>query len=82
VLPNQVAHAIGGPLSLEEPALLAHKRRQGAEREAYHDNNLLLCHEDGTMYTRDAISWRFSKVTSEPGSATDTRTRAPHRRRS
>jgi hypothetical protein len=33
--------------SPEEPALLTHKRRQGAEREAYHDNNLVFCHENG-----------------------------------
>ena len=52
-------------------ALRAHKRRQAAEREAvgeaYHDNNLVFCHEDGTMYTRDALNWRFGKVTRRAG---------------
>ena len=52
-------------------ALRAHRRRQGAEceaaGEAYHDNNLVFCHEDGTMYTRDALNWRFGKVTRRAG---------------
>jgi integrase len=52
-------------------ALRAHKRRQAAEREAaaeaYNDNNLVFCHEDGTMYTRDALNWRFGKVTRRAG---------------
>jgi integrase len=41
-------------------ALKAHRRRQAAEREAageaWHDNNLVFCHEDGNMYTRDALN--------------------------
>jgi integrase len=56
-------------------ALKAHKRRQAAERgaadEAYHDNDLMFCHEDGTMYTRDALNWRFSKVTRRAGIGTE-----------
>jgi integrase len=52
-------------------ALKAHKRRQAAERlaagEAWQDNNLVFCHEDGTMYTRDALNWRFGKVTRRAG---------------
>jgi integrase len=52
-------------------ALKAHKRRQAAERlaagDAWQDNNLVFCHEDGTMYTRDALNWRFSKVTRRAG---------------
>jgi integrase len=52
-------------------ALKAHKRRQAAEREAageaYLDSNLVFCHEDGTMYTRDALNWRFSKMTRRAG---------------
>jgi integrase len=52
-------------------ALKAHKKRQAAEREAageaYHDSNLVFCHEDGTMYTRDALNWRFSKMTRRAG---------------
>jgi hypothetical protein len=52
-------------------ALKAHKRRQAAEREAageaWHDSNLVFCHEDGSMYTRDALNWRFSKMTRRAG---------------
>jgi integrase len=52
-------------------ALTAHKGRQAAEREAageaYHGNNLVFCHEDGTMYTRDALNWRFGKMTRQAG---------------
>ena len=52
-------------------ALKAHKRRQAVEceaaGEAYHDNNLVFCHEDGSMYTRDALNWRFSKMTRRAG---------------
>jgi integrase len=52
-------------------ALKAHKRRQDAERltagDAWQDDNLVFCHEDGTMYTRDALNWRFSKVTRRAG---------------
>jgi integrase len=52
-------------------ALKAHKRRQAAERlaagDAWQDNNLVFCHENGTMYTRDALNWRFSKMTRRAG---------------
>jgi integrase len=52
-------------------ALKAHKRRQAAERlaagDAWQDNNLVFCHEDGSMYTRDALNWRFSKMTRRAG---------------
>jgi integrase len=52
-------------------ALKAHKRRQAAERlaagDAWQDSNLVFCHEDGTMYTRDALNWRFSKMTKRAG---------------
>jgi integrase len=52
-------------------ALRAHKRRQAAEREAvgeaWHENNLVFCHEDGSMYTRDALNWRFGKMTRRAG---------------
>lgn len=27
----------------------------------------MFCHENGTMYTRDALNWRFSKVTRRAG---------------
>ena len=52
-------------------ALQAHKRRQVAERlaagAAWQDNNLVFCHEDGRMYTSDALNWRFSKMTKRAG---------------
>jgi integrase len=52
-------------------ALQAHKARQDAERReagaAWHANNLVFCHENGTMYTSDALNWRFSKMTRKAG---------------
>ena len=52
-------------------ALRAHKKRQAAERlaagEAWQDHNLAFCHEDGRPYTRDALNWRFGKVTRQAG---------------
>jgi len=52
-------------------ALKAHQRRQDAEREAageaWQDNNLVFCHEDGSMYTRDALNWRYSRMTRRAG---------------
>jgi hypothetical protein len=52
-------------------ALQIHKKRQAAERlaagAAWHDNNLVFCHEDGRMYTSDALNWRFSKMTRRAG---------------
>ena len=52
-------------------ALKAHKARQDAERreagEAWHANNLVFCHENGTTYTSDALNWRFSKMTRKAG---------------
>jgi integrase len=62
--------------SLELPkravtALRAHKKRQAAERlaagAAWQDNNLVFCHEDGRMYTSDALNWRFGKMTKRAG---------------
>jgi integrase len=48
-------------------ALKAHQRRQAAEREAaggaWQDSNLVFCHENGAMCTRDALNWQFSKMT-------------------
>src|SRR6266567_1263020 len=48
-------------------ALQAHRKRQAAERlaagAAWQDNNLVFCHEDGRMYTSDALNWRFGKMT-------------------
>ncbi|WP_300614406.1 tyrosine-type recombinase/integrase [Trebonia sp.] len=52
-------------------ALKAHKARQDHERlragEAWHDNNLVFCHENGTPYTSDQLNWRFSKMTRRAG---------------
>ena len=52
-------------------ALQAHKKRQAAERlaagTAWQHNNLVFCHEDGRMYTSDALNWRFSKMTKRAG---------------
>ena len=52
-------------------ALQAHRKRQDAERlaagEAWHDTNLVFCHEDGRQYSSDALNWRFSKMTRRAG---------------
>jgi hypothetical protein len=52
-------------------ALKAHKARQDREREeageAWQDNNLVFCHENGTVYTSDGLNWRFSKMTRKAG---------------
>ncbi len=52
-------------------ALTKHKKRQARERlaagAAWHDTNLVFCHEDGQPYTKDALNWRFSKVTKHAG---------------
>ena len=62
--------------SLELPkraivALTAHKTRQAKEqraaRGAWHDNNLVFCHENGAPYTSDQLNWRFSKMTRRAG---------------
>ena len=46
-------------------ALVAHRKLQVAERLAagatWQDSNLVFCHEDGRMYTSDALNWRVSK---------------------
>jgi integrase len=62
--------------SLELPkravaALQAHRKRQAAERlaagPAWQDSNLVFCHEDGGMYTSDALNWRFGMMTRRAG---------------
>jgi hypothetical protein len=62
--------------SLELPkravvALTAHRARQAKERrsagEAWHDNNLVFCHENGDVYTSDQLNWRFGKMTRRAG---------------
>ena len=43
-------------------------RRQRCEAgEAWHNNDLVFCHENGTAYTSDALNWRFSKMTRKAG---------------
>ena len=34
---------------------------------AWQDNNLVFCHEDGRIYTSDALNWRFGKMTRRAG---------------
>ena len=62
--------------SLELPkravaALTVHKVRQAKERresgEAWHDNDLVFCHENGAPSTSDQLNWRFSKRTRRAG---------------
>ena len=62
--------------SLELPkraiaALAAHKQRKATERSAagnaWHDNDLVFCHENGDPYTSDQLNWRFSKMTRRAG---------------
>jgi integrase len=52
-------------------ALKAHMARQERGRheagEAWHANNLVFCHENGTMYASDALNWRFSNMTRKAG---------------
>jgi integrase len=52
-------------------ALKAHGKIQDREREAagdaWHDTNLVFCHEDGTMFTSDALNYRFSKTAQKAG---------------
>jgi hypothetical protein len=52
-------------------ALRVHRKRQAAERltagKDWHDNNLVFCQPDGRRYSRDALNWRFAKVTRHAG---------------
>ncbi|HEY1919988.1 MAG TPA: site-specific integrase [Streptosporangiaceae bacterium] len=52
-------------------ALRAHKKRQAAERlaagEDWQDHSLVFCHEDGRPYDRDALNWRFGKISRRAG---------------
>ena len=52
-------------------ALTVHKARQANERwaadDAWHDNDLVFCHENGAPYTSDQLNWRFSKMTKRAG---------------
>jgi integrase len=62
--------------SLELPkraiaALPVHQARQANERraagDAWQDNDLVFCHENGAPYTSDQLNWRFSKMTRRAG---------------
>ena len=35
--------------------------------EDWQDNNLVFCHPNGRQYTRDALNWRFARVTRRAG---------------
>jgi integrase len=52
-------------------ALKAHQQMQDREREAagrsWRGTNLVFCHEDGSMYSADALNWRFGKMTRKAG---------------
>jgi integrase len=52
-------------------ALRKHQRRQAAERrtagDLYQDTNLVFCYEDGRLYSRWALNWRFSQMTQRAG---------------
>ena len=63
--------------ALAHPPEARHHRSQGTQGkrqaanaeagEAWHDNNLVFCHENGALYTSDALNWRFSKMTRKAG---------------
>lgn len=59
---------------LASSALQVHMKRQAVERlaagELWQDHDLVLCNGDGMMYRRDALNWRFSKVTKRAGTGT------------
>jgi hypothetical protein len=52
-------------------ALKAHQDMQAREREAadrsWQGTNLVFCHEDGSMYSVDALNWRFGKMARKAG---------------
>jgi integrase len=52
-------------------ALQAHRTMQDRERAAagasWQEIDLVFCHEDGSMYTSEALNWRFSKMTRKAG---------------
>jgi hypothetical protein len=56
---------------LAAAVLAAHQNRQAREREAageaWHDNNLVFCHENGDPYTSEGLNWQFSKMTKKAG---------------
>ena len=50
--------------STEEAAKREQRRAAGG---AWHDNDLVFCHQNGDPYTSDALNWRFSKMTRRGG---------------
>jgi hypothetical protein len=52
-------------------ALTTHRAMQDRERAAsggsWQETNLVFCHEDGSMYSSDALNWRFGKMTRKAG---------------
>ena len=42
-------------------------RRSAYNTAIWQDANLVFCHEDGRMYTSDALNWRFGKMTRRAG---------------
>jgi integrase len=52
-------------------ALKAHQDMQARDREAagkiWQGTNLVFCQEDGSMFTADALNWRFGKTTRKAG---------------
>ena len=67
----EVVYLITSDRDASPAALAAWVRGQAAERlaagAAWQDNNLVFCHEDGRMYSSDALNWRFSKMTKRAG---------------
>ena len=41
------------------------ERREAGE--AWQDNDLVFCHQNGAPYTSDQLNWRFSKMTRRAG---------------
>lgn len=71
VLCRQVPPHHGRAVSAFIVSLQETTKGQAQERlatgEAWHDNNLVFCREEGSMYTSDALNWRFSKMTRRAG---------------
>lgn len=64
-----------GIAKLAVSALVAHKSRQAAERlaagEAWQDNNLVFCHEDGSPFDVNQVRRDFQKITKAAGLGDD-----------
>ena len=41
--------------------------RNAQGQKAWQNHNLVFCHEDGRPYSRDALNWRFGKMTRRAG---------------